>query len=147
MEALGTMNVTRTRGWISKVLAAALRLPPAGRRVPVCISVSEDRACIRWERSFDGFRLCSTQVVHDKMLVERMRPAAFFFELVTEKNRILYCQRRFTFLGVNVPLAIAPRIAAVVTAGDADVSWHVCVDIFVPRSRPLCRYQGWMRLR
>src|SRR5947199_5112323 len=65
-------RVTRGRGWLRNLVAAAGRLPPAGEDVPLRLRLVAEGERERWVRHFGGHRLESVQWAQDGLLVESL---------------------------------------------------------------------------
>src|SRR5947199_10800697 len=63
-------RITRGRGWLRNLAAAAGRLPPAGEDVPLRLRLVAEGPRERWLRHFGRHRLESVQWAEDGLLVE-----------------------------------------------------------------------------
>src|SRR5436853_4741 len=73
-RAVGRLRVTRTAGWLRKLAATALGLPPAGE-YDLVLEVTPHAAGERWVRRFGKHVLATNQREHHGFLRESSGPA------------------------------------------------------------------------
>lgn len=141
-SASGVLRVTRGRGWLRHGLAALLRLPPEGERVPVRLRVVVEGERERWIRDFGSLRLETVQWARKGLLIEAVGPLCMGYRLVADEEGMrMECVRAWlSFL--PLPAACTPRNGAVVKAGQ--LGWRVSVQIQVPVFGLLATYEGEM---
>lgn len=141
--AHGTATVTRGAGLLAGLLGRIMGFPPAGSyRLAVRFAPRSGRE--RWTRSFGPHSFSSEMSVSQRgLLIERFGPMRFHFALeVSGKGALTMHLQRWTALGLPMPRALGPRIAASERAlGDA-----FCFDVAVamPLIGPVVRYQGML---
>jgi hypothetical protein len=149
MTAEGIATVERGRGLFARLVAEVFRFPRSGRNVPVAVAFERRGSAELWRRTFAGRSFASLQSEgrgrFDKLIVERFGPFAFGLALVLEQGKMRLVLRRWTFLGVPLPLALAP-------AGDSyeyvrDGRFHFHVALRHPLTGPILRYRGWLEPR
>lgn len=151
LAADGDFDVEHGTQPLTRPLVVLLRLPAAGRGVPVVLHVrieasraNAGRRTMHWERRIGATPLFTRQHAHRGLLVERCGPGALRFALHVEDGGLRYEQVSFRALGVPLPPFIAPHVRARVSP-DAN-GWRV--DVVVEwRGRLVCRYGGTMRPR
>jgi len=76
------------------------------------------------------------------LLCERFGPFAFGLALVLEGERLKLVVRRWSFLGLQLPRALAPGGEAYEHAADGRFNFHV--EITLPVVGLIVRYRGWL---
>jgi hypothetical protein len=80
----------------------------------------------------------------DGQLIERFGPLRFHFAIRTDDNGGLAMEiRRWSFFGLPLPFALAPRSPA--REWEADGLFHFDVPIDVPLIGLVIHYRGWLR--
>ena len=74
--------------------------------------------------------------------MERFGPLAFAMALVLEDSRLRLVLRRWTILGLPMPMWLCPRSDSHETAGDGRFNFHV--DVTHPLLGRIVRYRGWL---
>lgn len=142
-QATGRLTVTRAPGWLRRLAAWALGIPPAGD-YELVLDVSPHGAGQRWSRHFGKHTLTTTQIAWRELLVERKGLASLGFELQVEGERLCFKPRRAWVLGVPVPLWMSPQIEAENWPSEAG-GWHVRVVFRVPLLGQVAAYAGEVR--
>jgi hypothetical protein len=146
MIAEGAATVTRGSGWLAQLLAAVIGFPRAGENVPVKVEFKSDDGREIWTRTFGGRSFHSVQKQgrgrFEWLLCERFGFVTAGMALVPEDGRLRLIVRRWSVLGIALPLALAP-------CGDsyeyaADGRFHFHVEIKHPFSGPIVSYRGWL---
>ena len=97
-----------------------------------------------WQRRFAGRAFESLQSAgsgrFDKLIAERFGPFVFGLALVRDGERLQLIVRRWSLLGVPLPLTLAPKGDSYECVEDGRFKFHV--EIGVPVAGLLVRYQG-----
>jgi hypothetical protein len=78
----------------------------------------------------------------DRLLCERFGPLVFGLATVLDGERLRLLVRRWTLLGVPLPMAFAPRVDSYETVVDGRFRFHV--EIGHPLLGLIVRYAGWL---
>jgi len=149
LRAQGVLDVEHGTHPFTALLVALLRLPAAGRGVPVTLRAALESGksaaliasppTMRWVRRFGGWPLVTHQYAHRGRLVERYGPGRVHYRLCVDGDSLVYEQESMRFLVVPAPRFLAPRIRARVSP-EPD-GWRV--DVVVEwRGHLICRYGG-----
>lgn len=130
----GTNAPARLIGWI-------MRFPPAGRH-PLHVGFREAGGVETWTRRFGSHRLASTLHEQGGQLVERFGPLRFRFDLPSDEAGLEMHMRGWSFLGVPLPLALAPRSRA--REWQEGEHFRFDVPITLPLVGLLVHYSGWL---
>jgi hypothetical protein len=146
MEARGRAEVLRGNGLLSRLAGALFRFPRAGTDVPVSVHFEAQDGRETWRRSFAGRNFESAQWQgrgrSAYLLNERFGPATFALALVVDQDRLRLVVRRWSLLGVPMPIAWAPGGDAYEFAEDGRFHFHV--EISHPWTGLIVRYRGWL---
>jgi len=149
LSAEGTFDVVHGTHRVTRILVALMKLPAAGTRVPVTLSVvfSPTRTharplTLRWERRIGRTPLSTHQYAHRGFLVEEQGPGRLVFSLRAANGCLLYEHATLRFLFLRVPPALSPRVWARVSPDPE--GWHVDVRVEW-HGHLICRYGGSMR--
>lgn len=142
----GRAEVERGTGLPARLVAALIGFPAAGRDVPVEVTFRVRNGVETWRRRFAGRGFSSTQQAgrgrSDGLLEERFGPVRVGLALVLEGDRLRLVVRRWSLLGLPMPLALAPGGEAWETAADGRFRFHV--EIRHPWAGLIVRYRGWL---
>ena len=149
LTAEGTFDVVHGTHRVTRILVALMKLPAAGRRVPVTLSMAYDPArtntgsfTLRWERRIGQTPLCTHQHAHRGFLVEESGPGRMVFSLRAANGCLLYEHAAVRFLFLPVPPVLSPRVQARVSPDPE--GWHVDVRVEW-HGHLICGYGGSMR--
>jgi hypothetical protein len=146
LAAEGVATVTRGKGLLARIAAAIVGFPQAGEDVPVRVDFNVTNGVERWTRTFAGKSFHSTQEQgrgrYEWLVCERFGPLCAGMALVVEDGKLRLIVRRWSLLGIPMPLFLAPR-------GDsyeyeADGRFHFHVEIGHPITGLIVKYQGWL---
>jgi hypothetical protein len=145
-SAEGLATVERGNGPLARLAAWIVGFPAAGKDIPVKVSFSARGGREYWRRTFAGRSFASTQEEGrgglDRLLCERFGPFNFGMALVWENGRLQLVQRRWTFLGIPMPRALAPRGNTYEFAENGRFHFHV--EINHPLTGLIVAYRGWL---
>jgi hypothetical protein len=144
--AEGRATVDRGTGLFARLVAAIVGFPGAGRDVPVTVQLERRGQKEFWRRTFAGRSFASTLSAGsgrwEHLMVERFGPFAFGFALVPAENRLKLVARGWSFLGLPLPLWLAPGGESYEFAAAGRFNFHV--EIGHPLIGLIVRYQGWL---
>jgi hypothetical protein len=144
--AEGVATVERGANLLARIAAAVFHFPAAGNDVPVEVTFASRDGGEIWRRSFAGRAFASTQSEgrgrFDKLIAERFGPFTFGLALVLEESRLCLAVRRWSFLGLPLPLSFAPRGQSYETVENGRFHFHV--EIGHPLTGLIVRYRGWL---
>jgi hypothetical protein len=145
--ARGIAQVDGAERLIGRLVAAVMRLPPAGNDVPVSVEITPSPGQERWVRYFSGRRFASvlSAAATPNGLTERFGPLRFTLDLPVGPQGVLGMPVRAWRLG-PIPL---PRWLAPVSIATEDVDEHRRFRFDVEMRLPLglgrlVRYRGWL---
>lgn len=144
--AEGRASVERGRGMLSRLAAALVGFPAAAADIPVKVRFDIDTQAETWTRTFGAHSFSSRQFAgrgrSERLLAERFGPLTFAMALVAEENRLSLVLRRWSFLGLPLPMWLCPRSTSYETVEDGRFRFHV--DISHPFAGLIVRYRGWL---
>jgi hypothetical protein len=139
--AKGEAVVSRGNSAVARLVAKMFGFPPAGRH-SLYVSFEEENGVERWTRDFSGQSFSSRLSEEKGHLVERFSAFRFSFDLPLRGNGLSMEIRRWSLLGVPMPLFLAPRSTAYEWAeGDR---FHFDVSIALPLIGLVVHYRGWL---
>jgi hypothetical protein len=142
----GRAEVERGTGSLARLAAALIGFPAAGRDVPVEVTFRIRDGVETWRRRFAGRAFSSIQQAgrgrSEGLLEERFGPVRVGLALVLDGDRLRLVVRRWSLLGLPMPLALAPGGEAWETAADGRFRFHV--EIRHPWTGLIVRYRGWL---
>jgi hypothetical protein len=146
LTAQGVATVARGRGLLARSLAALVGFPPSGAGVPVTVSFEQRGGKERWRRDFAGRAFASTHAEgrgrFAGLVCESFGPFTFGLALVVEPDRMKLVMRRWSFLGLPLPLFLAPGGEAYESAEQGRFNFHV--EIGHRLTGLIVRYDGWL---
>lgn len=142
----GRASVERGSGILSRLAARVAGFPPGAADVPVKVRFVTDGQGETWIREFGAHSFSSRQFAgrgrSERLLAERFGPLTFAMALVAEENRLSLVLRRWSFLGLPLPMWLCPRSTSYETVEDGRFRFHV--DISHPLAGLIVRYRGWL---
>lgn len=144
--ARGRAEVERGRGPLSWIAGALIGFPKAAADVPVEVVFERRGGREVWRRSFGGRRFSSIQEEGQgkarHLLIERFGRARFDLALVVADGRLSLVARRWSVLGVPLPLALVPAGPAFEAVDDGVFRFHV--EIGHRLFGLIVCYRGWL---
>jgi hypothetical protein len=138
--------VDRGRGLVSRLLGALYRFPGAGSDIPVSVLLERRGGGELWQRSFAGRTFRSVQSEGQGrsacLIDERFGPVSVGLALVSNGRHLDYVVRRWTFLGIPMPMFMAPGGRTFEFVEDGRFRFHV--EIAHPWFGLIVRYRGWL---
>lgn len=146
-RAIGRATVRRGTGLAARIVATLFGFPPAAEDVPVEVDFTVKDGAETWRRTFAGRSFSSIQRAGTSafrhMIAERFGPFEFGLALNFDGEHLYLVLRGWTFLGLKLPLAWAPRGEAYESVSDD--KFRFCVEIAHPWCGRIVRYEGWLR--
>lgn len=146
MTANGIAEIERGRSLPARIAAALFGFPKAGQDVPVTVRFRIADGRETWQPTFAGRTFSSIQSEgtgrFDGLLAERFGPLTFGLALVVDDAKLWLVVRRWTFLGLPLPLALSPGSRAHESAEGG--RFHFDVEITLPLIGLIVRYRGWL---
>jgi hypothetical protein len=146
LTAEGVATVERGSGLLARLVATAFRFPGAGRDVPVRVAFERRGNDELWRRTFAGRSFASVQSEgtgrSDRLIVERFGPFLVSLAVVLAEGRLRLLLRRWTLLGLPLPLRLAPTGDAYEYAADGRFHFHV--ELGHGLTGLIVRYRGWL---
>ncbi|MBA1142889.1 SDR family oxidoreductase [Mesorhizobium neociceri] len=144
--AEGRGSVERGAGILSRLSGWLVGFPPASADVPVHVRFDAGKDGETWTRTFGAQAFASDQFTgrgrSQRLLCERFGPLSFAMALVAEDNRLSLVLRRWSFLGVPLPMWLCPRSTSYESVEDGRFRFHV--EISHPLTGMIVRYRGWL---
>lgn len=142
----GRARVTRASNTLAKLIGTLFRFPKAGDDIGVTVEFHRKSGRETWTRNFAGRRFSSVQYqgrgAYEGLLCERFGPFTFGLATVVENDRLRVPVRRWSMLGVRLPLWLAPRSNTYECEEDGTFQFYV--DISLPLVGLVVRYEGYI---
>ncbi|MGI9411123.1 MAG: DUF4166 domain-containing protein [Hyphomicrobiaceae bacterium] len=144
MRSNGTAEVRRGRNLMSRLVGGLFGFPKAAQSIPVSVEMRAEGTRETWIRQFGTQQFKSTLYPgsgrSDRLINERFGVFEFSMALVLIGERLEFVVRRWKFLGLPLPLALAPRVETHETAEDGQFRFNV--EIRLPIFGLLVHYRG-----
>ncbi|MBM2710257.1 DUF4166 domain-containing protein [Mesorhizobium caraganae] len=144
--AEGRGSVERGVGILSRLSGWLVGFPPACADLPVQVRFDAGKDGETWTRTSGSHTFSSRQFVGEgrsqRLLCERFGPLTFAMALVAEQGRLSLVLRRWSFLGLKLPMWLCPRSASYEGVEDDRFRFHV--EISHPLTGLIVRYRGWL---
>jgi Domain of unknown function (DUF4166) len=150
LVAEGAATVERGSGLLARLVGWIMGFPPAGQDIPVRVTFRADAEREIWQRTFGVSAFASVQEPgrgrFERLVCERFGPICFGLALVVEEDdRLRLVLRGWSFAGLPLPAAWAPRTRAFEFADNGRFHFHV--EIGHPLMGLIVRYRGWLTPR
>src|SRR5689334_21076268 len=140
----GRGAVTRGRSPLSRLLGWAIGFPEAGADQEVAVTLSVEGDSERWLRCIGGRQFSSVQWAGTGraagLLGERFGLVSIYMALVVEDGNLRYVLRRWTLLGIPLPLWLGPRSHAYESVESR--KFHFDVGVRHPLTGLVVTYSG-----
>ena len=147
-RAEGRADIERGRHPLARAAAWIFGFPPPGRDVPVSVRFQRDAKGETWHRRFGKHAFKSHHSAREgrwrHLLVERFGPVTFGLALVVDEGVLQFVIRRWSVLGVVLPLRWAPVSRA--SESEAGGRFRFDIDIGHALTGRIVRYRGWLQL-
>lgn len=146
--ASGEAQVERGTHPLAKFAAWMMGFPPAGsHKLHVAFSEKDGVEC--WTRSFGDHSFKSHLAAKGNTLSERFGPLRFRFDLPCDEKGLTMRIKGWSFCGLPLPLALAPRGTAdapqeMAREWQEDGRFHFDVPIALPKIGLVVHYKGWL---
>jgi Domain of unknown function (DUF4166)/Saccharopine dehydrogenase NADP binding domain len=145
-KAEGLAKVEVGKNLLSRLIAKIFGFPEAGQEIPVQVSFERKDDGELWKRTFAGKSFSSFQSagqgLSEKLLSERFGMFTFGLALVVEHQKLSLIVRRWSIVGIPLPVGLAPLGNSFEQAADGRFYFHV--EIRHPLTGLIVRYQGWL---
>lgn len=141
--ASGEAVVERGRNILARLIARIMRFPPAGRH-PLHVAFTERDGVETWTREFGPHGFTSYLSEHNGQLVEQFGPLRFGFDLPSDEKELAMEMRGWSFQGIPLPMALAPRSRA--REWQEGGRFRFDVPIALPLVGLIVHYTGWLTL-
>ncbi len=142
----GRAMVKRGKGLLARLVGAAMGFPAAGDDVPVTVRFERRGNAELWTRTFGGKSFSSLQEPGQgrsvRLVVERFGSLTVAMAPTTHAGRMSLVIRRFSVLGIPLPLWLSPTTAA--REAIMDGRFHFDVEIGHPLTGMIVLYRGWL---
>lgn len=137
----GDVEVERGRRWMSRLVAAAAHLPPAGDG-PLCVEIEASPDIERWTRFIGGRAMPSRLWRDGDVLCESLGLATFGFRLEVVDGALVWRVERVRVFGLSLPARWFTGVGARESAEDG----HYRFDVWASLSLTglLVHYRGWL---
>jgi hypothetical protein len=146
--ARGEADIERGPGLLAGLVAALFGLPRAARRAPTSVRFEARDGVETWTRNFAGRIMRSRQWQGvgrwEGLLCESFGPVTFGLAALAGDGRLRLVLRRWTFLGLPLPIGLAPLGHAIESEEDGRFRFDVAIG--APLIGPIVRYRGWLAL-
>ena len=116
LTARGTADVERGPRFVARLLARAIGFPASAAAIPVMVRFTAEDGVETWTRSFGKQTFSSAQFAgrgrNAQLLCERFGWLEFAMALVVEGGRLSLVLRRWSLLGIPLPMCLCPRVSA-----------------------------------
>jgi hypothetical protein len=144
--AEGRASIERGRNILGRLTAWLVGFPKPSADIPVRVRFDVDKGEETWTRTFGTHSFSSRQFEgrgrSERLLCECFGPLTFAMALVTGDDRLKLVLRRWTILGLPLPMWLCPRSSSFETARDGRFRFHV--EISHPLTGLIVRYRGWL---
>lgn len=145
-EFEGRCAVERGKSLPARLIASVFRFPRAGSDVPVRVRIDAQGNRETWTRTFGESSFSSGHAAGTGrsrgLMCERFGPFNFGMALAVDGGQLHYETKRWTCLGIPLPMAIGPQSKARETV--ADGRFRFDVEIGHPWFGPIVSYRGWL---
>ncbi len=145
-QVAGRARVEVGGGMLAGLLRWLIGFPAGQSDVPVMVHFTEHAGIETWQRDFAGQRFVSYQSAgtgrFERLIVERFGPFRFGLAVVADADSLRLIVRRWSCLGLVLPLWLAPTSAATETADNDRFNFNVAIShAWVGL---IVRYAGWL---
>ena len=140
----GAVEVERGSGLLSRLVAFATHLPPAGSG-PLCVEIDASPDAERWTRFIGGRAMPSRLWRDGDVLCERLGLATFGFRLEVVNEATVWRVVRVSVFGVSLPARWFTGVGARESADGERYAFDVWASL--PLVGLLVHYTGWLDVR
>ena len=143
-SASGRCDVGCSANPLALLIRALFRMPRAGRELPVTVRFAQRGGTEHWERDFAG-RIMRSRLSRARIpgeITERFGAFVFTIRLRWDGTRLHYQIVKGKLLGIRLPRALLPRVAAFEQVVEGRFRFDV--SLRVPLVGLLAHYRGWL---
>jgi hypothetical protein len=141
--AQGEAVVTGPQNWVGRLLGRMMGFPPPGHH-RLHVTFYERNGKETWTRDFGGHCFRSQLSQAGSQIVERFGPLRFRFALPVNETGLTMRLEGWSFLGMPLPVALAPRSLA--REWEEDGRFWFDVPISLPLVGRIVQYGGWLEM-
>jgi hypothetical protein len=145
--ARGEADIERGTGLLAGLVAVLFGLPRAARSAPTSVRFEARDGVETWTRNFASRIMRSRQWQGvgrwEGLLCEGFGPVTFGLAVLTGDGRLRLVLRRWTFLGLPLPISLAPLGHAIESEQDGRFRFDVAIS--APLIGAIVRYRGWLK--
>jgi hypothetical protein len=143
----GRCTVMQGGNPIARAVTALVGFPKAGSDLPINVKLTLEDTSERWVRTVADRTFSSTLTLatgrSEGLVRERFGPLAADMALVLQGPSLNYVIRRWSLLGIPMPLWLGPKTTATESV-DAEGRFHFDVKLWHPFIGSLVHYAGWL---
>ena len=143
-QVSGTATVGSGATPIARLIARLAGFPPPGEDVPLRVEFSPANGGETWRRDFAGDRFVSWIGREGELLVERIGPLSFAFELESQPAGLAMRLRGWRLGPIALPLGFAPHVEA--REWEDGGRFHFDVSISPRWIGRMIHYHGWLEV-
>lgn len=144
----GRCSVRRGRNPIARLVAGINGFPTSGTDKPITVTIEQVGDAERWSRTCDGRTFSSEQIAgrgrSEWLVCEKFGSVRVDAALLVESGNLRYIVRRWSLLGVPLPLSWGPRSKACESTQDGKFKFDV--EISHPLTGLIVHYTGTLDL-
>lgn len=145
-KAEGLATVETGKSLLAKLAVKVFGFPTDGKDIPIQVSTQRKNGGESWCRDFNGKIFLSFQSegkgLSERLLSEKIGLMNFDFALVVEQEKLILKLLRWDFLGIPLPLFLAPNGNTFEYVENGRFCFHV--EIKHPLTGLIVRYEGWL---
>jgi hypothetical protein len=132
---------------VARAVTAIVGFPKSGADLPISVKLSVEGSGERWTRTVANRTFSSTQALAKGrsagLIRERFGPIAVDMALVVRGPSMTYVIRRWSLLGIPMPLWLGPKTSATESV-DAEGRFRFDIKLWHPFIGSLVHYSGWL---
>ena len=144
----GEADIERGKGLLSWLAGRVASFPPAGKGVPVRVTMVQKGKSETWTRQFGRNRFSSHLRQHPEdqpgIIRERFGALDFSISLTARDDELAFPVLKGRFLGIPIPRFLLP-LSETRESVLPDGSCQFDVAISLPIAGPVVHYRGWLR--
>ncbi|MGI9262613.1 MAG: DUF4166 domain-containing protein [Woeseiaceae bacterium] len=142
----GSASVERGNSVLSRIIGKLIGVPAAAASIPVEVVIEPSNGKEWWTRDFSGYRFGSEYSRGkgriEGLICERFGPVRIGMALVWDGTQLNFIPRRWSFLGIPMPGALAP--SGNINESVVDGKFQFDVEIRLPFAGHVVTYKGWL---
>lgn len=143
----GRCTVTQGSNPVARAVTALVGFPKGGADLPITVKLSVEGSGERWIRTVADRTFSSTQCLvkgrSEGLIRERFGSIAVDMALVLQGSSMTYVIRRWSLLGLPMPLWLGPKTIATESV-DAEGRFRFDIKLWHPFIGSLVHYAGWL---